>query len=106
MKTKETIYQTTGNNYQIRIWDIIKKEWIYIGAEEGYENALIRLKEAQIDYYKDKTYLLPKCVAIDHKKKRFIFCVYYNGKTIINKRCTTLESAILEKENFILKLLY
>lgn len=105
MKIKETIYKTTGDNFQIKIWDVIDKNWIYIGTENGYENALLKLTEAQIDYYKDKSYLLPKCIAIDYKNKCFSFAVYYNKKTIINKRCTTLESAILEKQNFLLKLL-
>lgn len=105
MKTKETIYETTGDNYAIKLWDVINKKWIYLGTEKGIENALIKLTHAQIEYYKDKTYLLPKCIAIDHKHNVFIFAVYYNKKTIINKRCTTLESAILEKENFLLKLL-
>jgi hypothetical protein len=105
MRTKETIYKTTGDNFRIKIWDVINQNWIYIGTEKGIENALERLKNEQINYYKDKSYLLPKCIAIDFKNKCFSFAIYYNKKTIINKRCTTLESAILEKQNFLLKLL-
>ncbi len=105
MKTKETIYKTTGDNFRIKIWDVVNQNWIYIGTENGYENALLKLTEAQIDYYKDKRYLLPKGIAIDFKRGVFLFAVYYNGKTIINKACTTLESAILEKQNLLLKLL-
>ena len=105
MRTTETIYKTTGDNYQIKIWDVINKKWIYLGTENGIENALERLKNEQIEYYKDKIYLLPKCIAIDFKNKCFSFCIYYNKKIIVNKRCSTLESAILEKQNFLLKLL-
>lgn len=105
MRTTETIYKTTGDNYQVKIWDLIKKDWIYIGTEKGIYNALLKLTQAQIEYYKDKIYLLPKCIAIDFKNNCFCFCIYYNKKTIVNKRCSTLESAILEKQNFLLKLL-
>lgn len=105
MKNKETIYKTTGDNYQVRVYDYINSNWIYIGTENGVENALLKLTESQIEYYRDKSYLLPKCISIDFKNNCFIFCVYYNKKTIINKRCTTLQSAIAEKENFLLKLL-
>ena len=28
MRTTETIYKTTGDNYQIKIWDVINKKWI------------------------------------------------------------------------------
>ncbi len=105
MRTTETIYKTTGDNYQIKIWDVIKKKWIYLGTENGIENALEKLKNEQIEYYKDKIYLLPKCISIDFKRSNFIFAIYYNNKTIVSKACTTLESAILEKQNFLLKLL-
>ena len=105
MRTTETIYKTTGDNYRIKIWDLIKKEWIYIGTEKGIDNALLKLTQSQIEYYQDKIYLLPKCISIDFKNNCFCFVVYYNKKTIINKRCTTLESAISEKQNFLLKLL-
>lgn len=105
MRTTETIYKTTGDNYRVKIWDVVNTEWIYLGTVKGIENALERLKNEQIDYYKDKVYLLPKCITIDYKNKCFYFAVYYNKKTIIKKRCTTLESAILEKQNFLLKLL-
>ncbi len=105
MRTTETIYKTTGDNYQIKIWDVINKKWIYLGTENGIDNALERLKNEQIQYYKDKNYLLPKCISIDFKNNCFVFCIYYNKKTIVNKRCTTLESALLEKQNFLLKLI-
>ena len=104
MKTKETIYKTTGDNYRIKIWDVINKEWIYCGTETGIENALIKLREEQVEYYKNKVYLLPKCISIDFNCKVFCFCFTYMKKTI-KKQCTTLESAILEKQNFLLKLL-
>ncbi len=105
MRTKETIYKTTGDNFQIRLWDVISANWIYIGTENGYENALNKLKEEQIKYYANKTYLLPKFISIDLRNKCFSFQVFYDKKVIIHKRCTTLESAILEKQNFLLKLL-
>tara|TARA_R110000851_G_scaffold75456_1_gene166311 strand:- start:4019 stop:4378 length:360 start_codon:yes stop_codon:yes gene_type:complete len=104
MKTNETIYKTTNDNYRVKIWDVIDKEWIYLGTEKGLDNALIKLREAQVEYYKEKIYLLPKCISIDFNKNVFCFCFYYNKKTI-KKQCTTLESAINEKQNFILKLM-
>jgi len=105
MRTTETIYETTGGNFQVRVYDVINSCWLYLGTENSLKDAVDRLRKEQVNYYKDKKYLLPKNIHIDLKEECFIFKLFYNKKRILHKKCDTLENAILEKQNFLLKLL-
>ena len=105
MKTKESIYITPFGKFLTKMWNEIKCEWEYIGTFDDEKTAKKKLGLHQIEHYKDKRYLLPKCISLNLTRNRFTFVFFYNNKNIFTKDFTTLEEAIQEKQNLLLKLL-
>ena len=105
MRTKESIYITPSGNFLTKMWNEIRCEWEYIGTFDNEKIAKKELGKYQINYYKDKRYLLPKCVSLNLTRIKFTFVFFYNNRNIFTKDFTTLEEALQEKQNFLLKLL-
>ena len=102
---KETIQENNKNNFAVKIYDYLNSEWIYIGSEKTYDEAYKLHNKSQFDYYLNKRYLLPKGIALDIKKEKFIFVIWHNNKTILQKRYDSLQQAKKAKQDFINKLI-
>lgn len=103
---KPTIYQNKSGGYAPRFWDFINTKWVYFGTFKDLNDAEDILSEYQYNFYKDRTYLLPKGISLSHAKKKFIYAVAWEGKTIINKSFKLLEDALNFKEKFINRLMF
>lgn len=77
----------------------------YIGSFSSKEEAVKALNSFNFDFFSKHTNLLPRCVAVNRRDKKFVFTLPLEGKTQYVFQSHSLDEVVEEKLKFIMKLI-
>ena len=108
MNTKGTAYGTYSlckGKYQVTGNTPLDQTRINLGVYKTEKEAEEVLNKFNFDFFSKYTSLLPKCIAINRTRKKFLFTLPLKNKTNFAFQSENLDEVVEFKNNFILKLI-
>lgn len=108
MNTKGNQYGTVrpnGKGFLVDTWNPIEQKRVYLGTHKTKEEAISILNNFNFNLFEKNTWMLPKCISISRRAKRFIFCIQVKDKTMRIAHYKSLDEAVQAKHEFINKLI-
>jgi len=108
MNTRNASYGSvcnTGLTFQAQFWNPINQTRILLGNDKDEEKARKILNDYCFDFYSKNSWLLPKCISINTRDRKFKFALPFGKKTVHYGQYDTLQEAVDAKMAFINKLL-
>jgi hypothetical protein len=109
MNTRGTSYGTVSkikdNLFLVQFWNPLTQTKINLPSKKTYEEAKEQLREKNIEFFSDNSWLLPRGIGISKRDRMFTFTINLRGKTTYVFRNKDLDVVNQAKLDFINKLI-
>jgi len=108
MNTKNTKYghvtkvnQKKSIKYTSHFYNPITRNTLYLGIYDNENDAKKELNKANFEFFSNNTNILPRCIAVQRRDKRFVFTIPCKNKTLHGFQSDDLDEVVRFKKEFI-----